>query len=87
MLIDGSHGRWLPCVVSNIRGNADLIDHGLGGYLTAPNDVNGISKAISSLVDDVHLRGKMGQWNLQKIQAYSVGFVKRQMKEIYETVI
>lgn len=34
----------LPCVVSNIRGNVDLIEDGVGGFLHNPNDVDALSR-------------------------------------------
>jgi glycosyltransferase involved in cell wall biosynthesis len=34
----------LPCVVSNIRGNVDLIKHGKGGFLCGANEVDEYKK-------------------------------------------
>ena len=41
----------LPCVVSRIRGNSDLIEDGRGGYLCEVNDIDTISEAINKLCD------------------------------------
>ena len=41
----------LPCVVSNVRGNVDLIDDGEKGYLIDSSDTKGFSKAINKIID------------------------------------
>jgi glycosyltransferase involved in cell wall biosynthesis len=77
----------LPCVVSDIRGNVDLIDHGLGGYLLSPNNVVEIAKAINSLVNDTQLCERMGRINREKVQSFSIEVVKTRMKEIYKLLL
>ena len=37
----------LPCVVSKIRGNVDMVDEENGGFLCFPNDVKSFSEAIN----------------------------------------
>lgn len=68
----------LPVIASNIRGNTDLIDNMLGGYLISPGDITAGAKAISKLVDSPDLRESMGKYNQQKIHSYdknSVAYV------------
>ncbi len=77
----------LPCVCSKIRGNVDLIDDGRGGYLFSPNDIDGFAKAINKLEQNEDLRHKMGQVNLENVKPYSIENVKKQMKEIYESIL
>ncbi len=77
----------LPCIASNIRGNVDLIEDGVGGYLVDPNDVDGIAVAINKIARDINLRNRMGQVNLEKVELCSIGNVKKQMKEIYQNVL
>ncbi len=45
----------LPVVCSNIRGNADLIQTGKGGYLVEPANISGFAKAIDDLFSDAGL--------------------------------
>ena len=40
----------LPCVVSDVRGNNDLIAPGEGGFLRAPRDVSGFTQDIARLL-------------------------------------
>ncbi|HPT62343.1 MAG TPA: glycosyltransferase family 4 protein [Bacillota bacterium] len=77
----------LPCVVSAIRGNKDLIDDGEGGILVPPSDVDAFCAAIRLLADDESIRHEMGAHNRRKVLRYSVENVKYEMKAIYETVI
>lgn len=73
----------LPCVVSNIRGNVDLIKDGKGGYLYSPNDIEGFECGINSLVLDRHLRANMGENNIEAVKEYDIEIVKKAMIDIY----
>ena len=75
----------LPCVVSNIRGNVDLID-GKGGILCAPNDIQEFTNALNELCENNALRRKMGEYNLSKIKNFDKNIVNEKMKEIYEAI-
>ncbi|EHI61132.1 glycosyltransferase family 4 protein [Hungatella hathewayi] len=71
----------LPCIVSCIRGNIDLIDDNLGGYTVLPNDVNGFVRAIKkTLNNNVQ---KLGFYNKEKIQCFSIEKVAEYMRKIY----
>ena len=56
----------LPVVASKIRGNIDLIDDGLGGFLCKPTDVKNMAKYINTLIVDAELRSAMGTYNYEK---------------------
>lgn len=77
----------LPCVVSKIRGNVDLIKDGVGGYLCGATEFCEFAIAIGKLAGDIQLRITMGQRNLEKIKDYDVANVKRRIEEIYHEVI
>lgn len=69
----------LPCVVSNIRGNTDLIDAN-GGVLFDPHSVKECQKAVVNLLkSDME---KMGNYNLKKIKKFSIETVNEQMNKI-----
>lgn len=72
----------LPCIVSNIRGNTDLIIDGKGGYLINPMDIIGFSNKIKCM-DNSILRSSMGTNNKLLIKHFSKDIVKRKMKNIY----
>lgn len=73
----------LPVVCSAIRGNMDLIEHGRGGYLLKPNDVNGFATSIQKLIHDYDLRKKMGDQNIAQIKKFDISIVKKDMEDIY----
>ena len=73
----------LPCVVSHVRGNADLIHQGEGGFLRRPNDASGFAEDIALLVGEPALRETMGQRNRKEIENYSLETVLEQMAALY----
>lgn len=77
----------LPCLVSRVRGNVDLIEDGVGGYLYAPSDSKGFAGGIRRLLDSPELRASMGQANWKTIQAFDVRVVEKQIEDIYREVL
>ncbi len=77
----------LPCVVSNIRGNVDLIEDGINGYLCNPADAQSFADAINNITTNDELREKMSNANLQKIMKYDVSVVEKEITEIYKEVL
>lgn len=75
----------LPCIASKVRGNVDLIQEGVGGFLRDPDDSEGFAEAINRLALDKALREKMKASNLKKIKKFDVENVKKEMKKIYES--
>lgn len=76
----------LPCIVSRIRGNVDLIEDVKGGFLREPEDVDGMKEAISILSSDNRLRSKMGIANLEIIKRFDVKEVKNELAKIYRNI-
>ena len=77
----------LPIVASSIRGNTDLIDPGLGGFLVEPDDATGFADGIRRVLADPDSRERMKAHNLEKIRNYSSGAVLDQMARLYESVM
>ena len=77
----------LPIICSEIRGNVDLIDNGINGFLTSPQDSKAIGNALQKLLSDSALRAKMGNLNMQIIQKYSLQEVKKETFEIYHSLL
>lgn len=73
----------LPCILSDIRGNRDLIENGSGGFLCKPDDVIGFSEAISKLFGNSSLCEKMKEYNLKKINDFDTSVVEKEIREIY----
>ena len=77
----------LPCVVSDVRGNNDLIAPGEGGFLRAPRDVSGFTQDIARLLADPALRARMGERNRREMRRYSLEAVLAQMTALYRGLL
>ena len=77
----------LPCIVSDIRGNRDLIENGKGGYLVPPTDANGFADAIDKIASNASLRESMQEYNLHKIRQFDLEIVKSAMLDIYRKIL
>ncbi|MEG2050946.1 MAG: glycosyltransferase family 4 protein [Oscillospiraceae bacterium] len=75
----------LPCVVSKIRGNVDLIDD-CGGCLINPLDDIEFGKAINNILNN-GLALKMGEHNIQTVKNFTINIVSEKMKQIYDSMI
>ena len=73
----------LPVVVSNVRGNRDLIAPDKGGFLYSANDSDGFAEGIKKLIDDPSLRRKMGNYNKEQIKKYDIKIIKEKLFRIY----
>lgn len=74
----------LSCIVSNIRGNTDLIENGIGGYLVDSTDIMSFTKYIQILVNNPTKRQEMGAFNKETIKKFDVENIKIEMKKIYK---
>ena len=77
----------LPCIVSDIRGNCDLIENGENGYLCTASDYGAFAKAIENLAENKALREKMSSQNLEKVKSFDIGVVEKEIKDIYSEVL
>lgn len=73
----------LPVVCSDIRGNSDLIENGLGGYLVKPDDVDGFKIAINKLRKSEKLRKDFSDNNIKEIKNYSFDSITKEVERIY----
>lgn len=73
-------GKGLPCVVSRIRGNTDLIDEN-GGAFFDPHSIEDCKKAIQKAISS-EIKN-FSTYNIEKIKKFSLGTVNAQMKDIY----
>lgn len=70
----------LPIVCSNIRGNVDLIENNINGFLYRNDDIEGFAEGINKLVNN---SSDMSRNNLMKIRKFDIAFVGESMKKIY----
>ncbi|OAS21872.1 glycosyltransferase family 4 protein [Paenibacillus oryzisoli] len=76
----------LPVIASEIRGNIDLIQNGIGGYLLNPDDIDGFANSIQILIEDAKLRKVMSVKNKDEVKRYDISKVKARMIEIYSSL-
>ena len=76
----------LPCVVSDIRGNRDLIINNRGGILVAPSDYIGYADAINTIIQDKALAKQMGNHNKEFVKSFSLENVKKELATVYRYI-
>ena len=73
----------LPCLMSDIRGNNDLIKDGCGGFLCKTDDLDIWSEKLRLLAEDRILRHKMGACNLARIIDFDISKVQNVMADVF----
>ena len=73
----------LPVIATDVRGNRDLVEDGVNGFLVELEDVDGLTTAMINLAEDASLRRAMGEAGMRKAQEYSLDKVIEKMKAIY----
>lgn len=73
----------LPCIVSEIRGNRDLIEDGKIGYCFKPNNIKQFTIKLESLCSDNETRERMQLAGIKKIKCFDIIKVTKKMCEIY----
>lgn len=76
----------LPCVVSKIRGNVDLIDENQGGLLVHAKDIDSFAKAMTIMAQSPSMREQFGAYNKEHIKLYDMNVVKKQMLDIFKAL-
>ena len=74
----------LPCIVSDIRGNRDMIENGKGGYLVDPFDKDLLAQRITEISN--HLL-EFGSYNAKKADVFNQKAINRIMMSIYEASV
>ena len=73
-----------PVIVSNVRGNRDLVKREKNGFLVELSDIDGLVSSMKKLIADDKLRAEMGRASLEKIKDYSLEKVLAEMSSIYD---
>jgi len=77
----------LPAIVTNCRGNADLVENGKNGYIINLDDREELQDKIKILYNDKMLAKQMGMEGNKMIDLYKVENVKKELEKIYESII
>lgn len=73
----------VPMVVSEIRGNTDLIEENKGGFFCRPNDYVVMAEHIRTLLEQPNLAQSFVQYNLEKIRGYDRQVVEQKLRKVY----
>ncbi len=74
----------LPAVVSDIPGNAQVVEHGRHGLLVTVDDVAGLADALERLVTDPALRAELGRAGAASVAArYGMARVVADYRRLY----
>lgn len=74
----------LPCVVSDTRGNTDLLEDGKGGYVLKPDDIKGFASAIEKVASDKQSSENMGSHNKIAVKRFNIASVLTELSRLYE---
>ena len=73
----------LPVLALDIRGNHDLIEDGEGGFLFHENEAEDFVRGISFFKKYPEEAKRMGEWNQERVKAFSLDIVEEKMRRIY----
>lgn len=78
----------LPCVVTDVGGNSELVVDGETGYVIPPNDPEAMAQKISYLLENDRLAIKMGVEGKKRMQEdFNMEKMIKTTEEIYEKMI
>jgi glycosyltransferase EpsD len=77
----------LPLVVTNCRGNRDLVRDGENGYVVEIDDVSGFVNAIERLYRSKELRRRFSGGNIDFVRKYALDSILSEMAKIYKKYI
>ncbi len=77
----------LPIVTSNVRGNRDLVQNNINGFVCDVNDSDSFAKNIKMLINDKELQQRISSINLKDAEQYSINAVLKQLEEIYSFLV
>ncbi|MBU9712169.1 glycosyltransferase family 4 protein [Evansella tamaricis] len=73
----------LPLIVTNSRGNRDLVMNNNNGYVVELDEIDEFADKIIKLYYSPEIRKKFGDKNLKIIKQYSLDAVLKELREIY----
>jgi len=76
-----------PIIVSNVRGNRELVQHGENGYLVNLGDLDGLINYLQKLILDPRLREMMGKKSSEKIKLYDIRKIVSDLNNIYNNFL
>jgi glycosyltransferase EpsD len=77
----------LPLVVTDCRGNRDLVTDNENGFVVGIDDIEKFADSVEKLHKSKELRVKFGEKSLENIKRYSLDNVLKEMGDIYTSTI
>jgi len=77
----------LPCIASRAGGIPELIDHDANGLLFNREDVDGLARALQTLLGDSQLRSRLGQAARHSAQRFGLDRATQQMLGLYRELL
>ena len=74
----------LPCLMSDVRGNRDLMEDGKGGFLCKLNEKEVWVDRLQQLSDDQRLRTNMGLLNLERIKNFDISSIQDMCFKLFD---
>lgn len=79
-------GSGLPLVVTDCRGNRELVHNGENGFVVDQDDIAAFVNSLEKIYHSTELQQTFGEASLEAIKKYSKKSVNRQMQAIYAEV-
>ena len=73
----------VTCVVSEIRGNTDLLADEKGGYILQAEDFDGFAAALDKVLSDKQSAEMMGRHNTDSIKPYDIKNILSLLDDVY----
>ena len=77
----------LPCIAVKAGAIPELVKTGENGYLCEADDVDGVAKAMVSILSDQEKQKQMSKGSLKLVQKHDISYTLTRMEEIYEKVL
>lgn len=78
----------IPCVVSDVQGNRELIEDGVEGYLFRRGDSNSLAENLTRILQSPDLARQMGKRGREKaLREFSADTMVREHMEYYEALL
>lgn len=77
----------LPCVVTDVGDNAELVEDGVTGIVVPPNDPDALAIALEKMLFNSEIRRLMGEAARRKAQEYSIEQMVTRITSVYEELL
>lgn len=78
----------LPVVCTDVGGSGEIVQDGKNGYLTPPNDPQGVAEAVCRILASTELAKRMGEESLKRVNSmFNLGNFIRRSEEYYTNLV